>query len=233
MKKVLLVEDELPIARGIKIHLESENINTDHASDGETGYNLAMSGAYDLILLDIVLPKLNGLEVCKRLREGGIFTPIIMLTSKKEEDDRVNGLEVGADDYITKPFSLKELSARIKAVLRRTNIYKDQMGSYVFDCLNVDFNTMEVRKENELLKLSATEFNILKYFCLHEGEVISRDKFLDDVWGYDSYPTTRTVDNYILSLRKKIEDDPSHPKHLITIHTIGYKFVKKQPVCSD
>lgn len=226
MKKILLVEDESPIAKGIKIHLDSEHFLTDIAEDGEIGYNYAMTGSYDLIILDVMLPKINGFDVCHKLREGGIFTPIIMLTSKKEEDDRINGLDMGADDYITKPFSIKELSARINAVLRRTNVYQNHQGSFCYGDIKVDFNTMEVYKKDCRLKLSATEFNILKYFCLHEGEVITRNKFLDDVWGYDSYPTTRTVDNYILSLRKKIEDDPAHPKNLVTIHTKGYKFTK-------
>ena len=149
-----------------------------------------------------------------------------MLTSKKEEMDKVLGLELGADDYVTKPFSIRELSARIKALLRRKSELIKDIEEFSFDDVNIDFKKQEATKNNESLNLNSTEFRILKYFVEHEGEVISRDQFLDDVWGYDSYPTTRTVDNYILSIRKQIETDPSQPQHLLTIYKSGYKFVR-------
>jgi DNA-binding response OmpR family regulator len=225
VKKILLVDDDKSLTMGLKSSLEQENFEVHISSTGNDGYNKGLNEAFDLILLDLILPEKNGVDICRELRMQRVTTPIIMLTSKKDEIDKIIGLEIGADDYVTKPFSIKELIARIKAVLRRSNLIEGDTKMMRIGDVVIDFIKMEAYKKDTQLRLSATEFNILKYFCIHEGEVVSRDKFLDDVWGYDAYPTTRTVDNYILSLRKKIEDDPAHPNHLLTVHKIGYKFV--------
>ena len=226
MKKILIIEDDPALLTGLSESLGNEQYSVAKAEDGEKGYSLASSGDFDLILLDLILPLKNGLEVCRDLRKDRINTPIIMLTSKNEEIDKVLGLELGADDYMTKPFSLKELLARIKALLRRAQPVEPGMEEYSFGNIHMNLKKMEVEKNGVQVKLSATEYKILQYFVEHEGEVISRDKFLDDVWGYDAFPTTRTVDNYVLSIRKKIEDDPSAPVHIVTVHTAGYKFIK-------
>ena len=226
MKQILIIEDDPAILKGLTITLEGENYKVKSQSDGEKGFQFAKTENVDLIILDIMLPGKNGLDICRDLRRDGITTPILMLTSKKEEIDKVLGLEIGADDYVTKPFSIRELLARIKAILRRKSEITNELSEYTFDNIHLDFIKHEAEKHGSKIKLSEMELNILKFFIQHESEVISRDMFLDNVWGYDSFPTTRTVDNYILSLRKKIEDDFSNPKHLLTIHKGGYKFVK-------
>lgn len=226
MKNILIVEDDPALLTGLSESLTNENYSVVKAEDGEKGYQIASENKFDLILLDLILPLKDGYEVCRDLRRDGTNTPIIMLTSKNEEIDKVLGLEMGADDYITKPFSLKELLARIKALLRRSQPALPGIEEYSFGNVKMNLKKMEIEKKGSPLKLSATEYKILKYFIEHEGEVISRDKFLDDVWGYDAFPTTRTVDNYVLSIRKKIEDDPSSPEHIVTVHTAGYKFIK-------
>jgi DNA-binding response OmpR family regulator len=184
-----------------------------------------------------MLPGKGGQDICRNLRSEGIDTPILMLTSKNEEIDKVLGLETGADDYVTKPFSIHELQARIKALLRRASPIKREIDTFSFGNVHLDFIKLEALKNKKPVKLSAKEFEILKFFIKHEGEMVSRDMLLDEegemvsrdmlldeVWGYDIYPTTRTVDNYILSLRKKIENDPANPQHLLTLHRAGYKF---------
>ena len=181
----------------------------------------------DLVILDLRLPDKNGEDVCRELRQAGLQIPILMLSSKKRETDKVVGLELGADDYVTKPFSIPELLARIKALLRRKGEISREIQECAFGKVEVDFKKQEAVKNKKPLKLSAKEFEILKFFVEHEGDVITRDMLLDKIWGYETYPVTRTVDNYILSLRKKIEDNPSEPKHLLTVHTAGYKFVMK------
>jgi two-component system alkaline phosphatase synthesis response regulator PhoP len=226
MKKILIIEDDPALLAGLSESLTSENYIVTKAEDGQKGFELASSADFDIILLDLILPLKDGFEVCRDLRGEGKNTPIIMLTSKNEEIDKVLGLEMGADDYMTKPFSLKELLARIKALLRRAEPAKPDIEEYSFGNITMNLRKMEIEKKGAPLKLSATEYKILKYFIEHEGEVITRDKFLDDVWGYDAFPTTRTVDNYILSLRKKIEDNPAEPEHIVTVHTAGYKFIK-------
>lgn len=205
MKKILLVEDDPAILKGLTVSLEAENYIIKSASDGEKGYQLAKNENVDLIILDIMLPSKNGLDICRDLRKDGINTPILMLTSKKDEIDKVLGLEIGADDYVTKPFSLRELQARIKAILRRKSEMTKSIDDFSFDGINLDFKKMEAVKDGEPIKLSALEFKILKYLIEREGDVVSRDKLLDDVWGYEAFPTTRTVDNYILSIRKKLK----------------------------
>ena len=226
MKRILIVEDDPAILLGLKESLHEEHFEVLTASDGEEGYQKGKKENVDLIILDLMLPTKNGIEICKHLRQCGISIPILMLTSKKEEMDKVLGLEIGADDYVTKPFSIRELMARIKALLRRNTEMKKEIEEYSFDNVTLDFKKQEAYMDNKSIDLSSTEYSLLKYFIQFEGEVVTRHQLLDDVWGYDNFPTTRTVDNFILNIRKKIEDDPSHPKHLLTIHKAGYKFVK-------
>jgi DNA-binding response OmpR family regulator len=226
MKKILIIEDDAAIRTGLKETFIKEGYEVFEADTGTSGYDFALKNYYDLIILDLILPGKDGIEICKDLRGNGIKTPIIMATSRKDEIDKILGLEIGADDYVTKPFSLRELVVRVKAVIRRSTYEPGEIEEVSFGDLKINFKRQEMCKGEISLKLSATEYSILHYFIDHEGEVISRDKFLDEVWGYDSYPTTRTVDNYILSLRKKIEGDPANPKHLLTIYKVGYKFVK-------
>lgn len=226
MKKILIVEDDPAIAKGLVDVLESESFKVTSLSNGEKGFYAAKEENYDLVILDIMLPGKNGMDVCRDLRKEGVTTPIIMLTSKQEEIDKVLGLELGADDYITKPFSIRELIARIKAVLRRGTDIKEDIEEYSFGSVHINFKAMETLKNNKPIELSKLEYSVLKYLCQRENTVVDRTTLLDEVWGYENYPSTRTVDNFILSLRKKIEDDPSNPKHLLTIHGAGYKFVK-------
>ena len=225
MKKILIIEDEPAISKGLVDLLESENYQTTAVFNGEKGYLLAKEGHHDLILLDIMLPGKNGMDICRDLRKDRVNTSIIMLTSKKEEIDKVLGLELGADDYITKPFSNRELLARIKAIMRREPDIKHDIEECSFGNIYINFKGMEATKNKKQIELSNMEFKVLKYLCQRQNTVIDRDTLLDEVWGYESYPSTRTVDNFILSLRKKIEDDPSHPVHLVTIHGAGYKLV--------
>ena len=226
MKTILIIEDDPAIQQGLHEALTEEHFSILSSTDGEKGYQMAKRETVALIILDLMLPNKNGKEICADLRTAGVQTPILMLTSKKQETDKVLGLEIGADDYMTKPFSLRELIARVKALLRRQSEIQSTINETHFGDVHVDFGKQEGAKGKKKLKLSAKEFQLLKYFVEREGKVISRDILLDDVWGYDVTPTTRTVDNYILSLRKKIETVPSKPKHLLTVHTAGYKFVK-------
>ena len=226
MKKILIIEDDATVVQGLEEALKPEHFDVLSARTGGKGFSLAAQENVDLILLDLKLPDKRGEDVCRDLRAGGVGTPIIMLTSKKLEMDKVTGLEIGADDYVTKPFSTRELIARIHALLRRSTTLKKDIEEYAFGAVHMDFKKQETRKDGKHLSLSVREYEIMKYFILHEDEVVTRDDLLDKVWGFENFPTTRTVDNYILSLRKKIEDDPSHPKHLQTVHTAGYRFVK-------
>ncbi len=226
MKKILIVEDDPAILKGLITSLESNGYATLSSSDGEEGFKIGKTMNVDFIILDVMLPNKDGFEICRDLRKNNINTPILMLTSKKEEIDKVLGLETGADDYMTKPFSIRELLARIKAILRRKYELAKEIDEFSFNGISLDFKKMEAVKNGKSVKFSALEFKILKYLIEREGEVISRDKLLDEVWGYDAFPTTRTVDNYILSLRKKIEDYPAEPVHIITMHKSGYKFVR-------
>ena len=226
MTTILVIEDDPSIARGIQLALEGEHFKVLVAPTGEKGNSLARRTSVDLITLDLVLPDRNGEEICRDLRKSGIGTPILMLTSKGEEMDKVMGLEIGADDYMTKPFSTGELVARVKALLRRVKELPKDIAEYTIGDVHLDFRKQEAFKGKTAVKLSVREFEVLKYFARHEGEVVTRDMLLDDVWGYEHFPTTRTVDNYILSLRKKIENDPANPEHIVTVHTAGYKLVR-------
>ena len=226
MKRILVIEDDPAIALSLTDSLRENHYDVLTANNGEKGFLMAKRENIDLIILDLMLPKKNGQEICRDLRAALVHTPIIMLTSKTEETDKIVGLELGADDYVTKPFSIRELHARIKALLRRHGELSKELEEYAFGEMYLDFRKQLATKKMRPVELTVKEFEILKYMIQREGEVITRDMLLDNVWGYESIPTTRTVDNYILSLRKKIEPDPSAPKHLLTIHTMGYRFVK-------
>ena len=226
MKKILIIEDDPATLTGIEETLKEEHFDVSTVMSGQMGYEKAKEGKYDLIILDLMLPEKNGIDICKDLRRDGINTPILMLTGKKEEIDKVIGLEIGADDYVTKPFSIRELVARVKALLRRPQEIRPEVEEYSFDNIYLNFKKQEAKKGNNPVELSVMEFKVMKYFIQREGEVIERNKLLDEVWGYENYPSTRTVDNFILNLRKKIEVDHSNPKHLLTVHGAGYKFVK-------
>ncbi len=226
MKRILIVEDDTAILRGLTDNLKAEHFDVISETDGQKGYETAKNRKCDLIILDVMLPNLSGFDICKQLRKDGLNTPILMLTGKGEETDKVLGLELGADDYVTKPFGIKELIARVRSILRRQSEIRTEIQETSFGDLYVDFRKQEAKRGKKSIDMSAKEFQLLKYFVEREGEVISRSQLLDDVWGYDATPTTRTVDNYVLALRKKIEINPSKPKHLITVHTAGYKFVK-------
>ena len=225
-KKILIIEDEEDLVKGLKLNLADEEYEVDWASDGLEGLRKALQETPDLIILDIMLPEKNGLEVCRELRQKNIGIPIIMLTAKGEEIDKVVGLEIGADDYITKPFSVRELLARLKAHLRRTDReVKTLPRMYSFGDVEIDFSHFKAQRKGKELDLTSTEIDILKYLIAHRGEVVTRDDLLDKIWGYDSYPTTRTIDNHILKLRKKIEDDPAHPQYILSVYGGGYRFV--------
>jgi DNA-binding response OmpR family regulator len=196
------------------------------ARDGKEGLQKATTEKVDIILLDVMLPLMSGIDVCRNLRTRGIDTPILMLTARSQEIDKVVGLEVGADDYVTKPFSIKELLARIRAHLRRAAKQVVELESYTFGDVELDFKKFTARKGGQGLELSAREFEILRYLIRHRGEIVTRDQLLDEVWGYDSNPVTRTVDNHIARLRQKVEQDPSSPQHIMTVHRLGYRFVE-------
>jgi DNA-binding response OmpR family regulator len=225
MARILIVEDEVQMRLGLKDNLEFEGYEVDMAEDGEQCLLQVETSDYDLILLDVMLPKLSGFDVCKQLRTRGFNNPIIMLTAKGEEIDKVLGLELGADDYITKPFSLRELLARIKAVLRRGDSIKNTSVNITMGKVEVNFAKFEVFEGSKAITLSHREFEVLKFLWKHENQVVSREDLMNEVWGLGDMTTTRTVDNFILKLRQTIEEDPSHPKHIITVHGIGYKYV--------
>jgi two-component system alkaline phosphatase synthesis response regulator PhoP len=225
-KRVLIIEDEPGILLSLKDEFESEGYAAFTAEDGEKGYKLVKQVRPDLVILDIMLPILDGYEVCKKLRMEGDTTPIIMLTVKDKEIDRVLGLELGADDYVTKPFSLRELMARSKAVLRRTEERTKDLTKYRFGQIELDFKKYEAKKKGKKLELTPLEFQMLKVFIQKKDEVVTRDDFLDKVWGEDNVSVSfRTIDSHIANIRKKIEDNPSNPKHILSIRGVGYKFV--------
>ncbi len=227
MKKIFIIEDDEALLQTLCTALELENFEVMSAEDGQVGFEKACEKGADLILLDWVLPSMTGLEICQNLRRKGIATPIIILSGqKKDEIDRVLGLECGADDYLLKPFGTKELIARVKAVLRRTRPDEVELTEYVFGDIRIDFKKQTTHKGKKEIHLTAKEYSLLKLLISHEGDVVSRDTILNTVWGYDKFPTTRTVDTFIHNLRKKIEINPSDPLHLITVPWSGYKFQK-------
>jgi len=223
--KILIVEDEPDMVLGLKDNFEFEGYEVTTAADGQTGLEKARSQQPDLVILDIMLPRLSGLEVCKTLRGEGFETPIIMLTARGQEIDKVVGLELGADDYVTKPFSIRELLARVRAILRRTDGTRKRLSNYAFGDVELDFEIYRAKRGGEPLELSPREFELLRYLIERKGETVSRDKLLEDVWGYESYPSTRTVDTHIAKLRAKIGDSGTDPRFILTIHGVGYKFV--------
>jgi len=225
MARILIVEDEAQMRQGLKDNLEFEGYEVDMAEDGEQCLIQVEKNQYNLILLDVMLPKLSGFDVCKQLRSKGFDRPIIMLTAKGEEIDKVLGLELGADDYITKPFSLRELLARVKAVLRREDRGKNTGVNVTIGKIEVNFSKFEAFEGSQSIALSHREFEVLKFLWEHENQIVSREDLMNEVWGVGEMTTTRTVDNFILKLRQTIEDNPSHPKHIITVHGIGYKYL--------
>jgi DNA-binding response OmpR family regulator len=224
MNKILIVEDNVDMATGLELNLKKEGFKVQKATTGEEALKLAFTDSPDLIILDIMLPGVSGLDVCRELRQKSISIPIIMLTAKGEETDRVVGLELGADDYVTKPFGVRELLARIHVCLRRQPA-QSQMPRYRFGNVEIDFEKYQVAVRRKSVAFTQKEFELLKFMIHNRDVVLSRDRLLDEVWGYDSYPTTRTVDTHILNLRKKIEEDPANPAYILSVYGGGYKFV--------
>jgi len=225
MSRVLVVEDDAAILRGLKDNLDAESYEVLTAMDGQSAYRMIVEEKPDLVILDLMLPKLGGYEVCRKVRAEGVNTPIIMLTARGDEADRVLGLDLGADDYVTKPFSVRELLARVRALLRRAYPPNDLPDELRFYDVVVDFKRYAASKGDRKLELTPKEFGVLRYLAARSAEVVRRDELLDEVWGYDTDVTTRTVDNHVASLRAKIEDQASEPRFLITVHGVGYKFV--------
>jgi DNA-binding response OmpR family regulator len=224
-QKILIVEDEPDMVLGLRDNFEFEGYVVVTASDGAAGLEKARSEKPDLLILDIMMPKLSGLEVCKTLRGEGFEKPIIMLTARGQEIDKVVGLELGADDYVTKPFSIRELLARVRAILRRSDGSKRRLARYRFSDVELDFEVYRATKGGTALEMSPREFELLRYLIERKGDTVSRDQLLEDVWGYESYPSTRTVDTHIAKLRAKIGDSGSEPRYILTMHGSGYKFV--------
>lgn len=225
MTRMLIVEDDPAMSVALRDGFEYEGYAVTVAKDGAAGLSLATDKALDIVILDVMLPKMSGLDVCKQLRNEGHDIPIILLTARGQEIDKVLGLKLGADDYVTKPFSFMELAARVEAVLRRATRRVEKIEIYEIGDLTLDFKKCEAAKGDLTLDLSPREFKLMKYFIEHRGEVVTRDQLLDAVWGYDSFPLTRTVDTHIAKLRQKIEDDASNPRYILTVHRAGYKFV--------
>jgi DNA-binding response OmpR family regulator len=225
MEKILIIEDEKDIVDGLRFNLEARGYTVLAAYDGKEGVRLTLEEQPNLVILDLLLPKLNGYEVCKRLKEEQPLLPIIMLTAKNQEAEIVHGLELGADDYITKPFGLLELLARVKAILRRSKNENHLHDTLVVGSLSIDFAKHHAKKKGRNIDLTPREYEILKYFVERRGEIVTREDLLNHVWGYTSYPNTRTVDTHMAKLRQKIEENPEKPQILITIHTMGYKLL--------
>ncbi len=223
--RILIVEDEPNMVAGLRDNFEYEGYEVLTAPDGVVGLERALAEDPDLILLDVMMPRMSGLDVCKQLKAKRPSLPIIMLTARGQEVDKVVGLELGADDYVTKPFSVRELLARVKAVLRRARVLPKQYERYMFSDVEVDLRACRVMRGGAHIDFSAKEFELLKYFIAHPGENLSRERLLEDVWGYDRFPTTRTVDAHIVHLRQKLEPNPEQPQFFLTVHGIGYKFV--------
>jgi two-component system, OmpR family, alkaline phosphatase synthesis response regulator PhoP len=225
MNRILLVEDELAMAEGICDALEHHGYRVTHAKDAEEGERVLDDDQFDLIVLDVMLPGKDGFEMCRSIRAKGVNVPVIMLTARSEEVDKVVGLELGADDYVTKPFSMRELIARIKVHLRRSPENNRNSGTFTFGDITVDFQSHKVTRNGEQISLTSTEFALLAFLIKERQNVLSRDKILNKVWGYTVYPDSRIVDTHILNLRKKLERDPHNPEFIKTQHGVGYKFI--------
>jgi two-component system alkaline phosphatase synthesis response regulator PhoP len=224
VKRILLVEDEPGLVLTLTDRLTREGYAVESASDGETGLERASREPFDLLLLDLMLPRMSGFDVCRELRHRDIGTPVIMLTARGAVVDKVVGLKLGADDYVTKPFEMAELLARVEAHLRRTPAAPHPSEGHAFGDVRVDFRKAEATKDGAALELSAREFQLLRYFVEHRGATLTREELLNEVWGYNSMPSTRTVDVHVAWLRQKIEPNPRHPQFILTIHGMGYKF---------
>jgi DNA-binding response OmpR family regulator len=223
--KILVVEDEPAMVAGLRDNFEFEGYEVITASDGAEGLRRALDESPDLVILDVMMPRMSGLEVCKQIRAKRASIPIIMLTARGQEVDKVVGLELGADDYVTKPFSIRELLARVKSVLRRTSVLPKDQDQHSFSDVEVDLRRCRVLRSGKVLDVSSKEFELLKYFICHAGETLSRDRLLEEVWGYETSPTTRTVDTHLVHLRQKLEPDPEQPQYFLTVHGTGYRFV--------
>jgi two-component system alkaline phosphatase synthesis response regulator PhoP len=224
VKRLLLIEDEPGLVLTLRDRLTREGYAIETTSDGESGLERAAREPFDLVLLDVMLPRVNGFDVLRELRKRGADVPVIMLTAKGQVVDKVVGLKLGADDYVTKPFEMVELLARIEAKLRRTPVVAHPSEGYQFDDVRIDFRRAEVTRSGAELELSAREFQLLKYFIEHRGATLTREELLNEVWGYNSMPSTRTVDVHVAWLRQKIEPNPRHPQYILTVHGMGYKF---------
>ncbi len=224
-RRVLIVEDEPGLVMTLTDRLKAEGYVVGAATDGPSGLERATREPWDVILLDIMLPGASGFDVCRDLRQRGVTTPVIMLTARSQVVDKVLGLKLGADDYLTKPFDMLELTARIEVQLRRAQRFAAGGTQYAFGNITVDFRKTEVRRDGELLDLSAREFLLLKYFIEHREATLTRDELLNEVWGYHSMPSTRTVDVHVAWLRQKIEPSARQPQYILTVHGMGYKFV--------
>jgi DNA-binding response OmpR family regulator len=224
MTSVLVVEDDTAILRGLADNLRYEGYEVFTAQDGEAGLRLHEAHKPDMLILDLMMPRLGGLELCRRLRAKGVQTPILMLTARSEEADRVTGLDVGADDYVTKPFSVRELMARVRALLRRTQVQAALPDELSFGEVVVDFRRYEALRKGKAVEMTRKEFAILRLLAGRAGQVVTRDELLNEVWGYEAYPISRTVDNHVAGLRAKLETDPARPLFIRTVHGVGYKF---------
>ena len=231
MNRILIIDDDEELCDLVSEYLTVEGFSVEAVHDGEEGLRTALKEKHDLVILDVMLPRKNGFDVCRDLRQRGIDSPIIMLTARGQVFDRVVGLKLGADDYVTKPFEMIELLARIEALLRRaptataaTTRPAQLPETYQFGDARIDFRRAEVEREGQLIELSALEFKLLRYLIEHRGDALSRDELLNEVWGYDAMPSTRTVDVHIAWLRQKLEPNPRHPQFILTVHGLGYKF---------
>ena len=224
MKRLLLVEDEPGLVLTLTDRLAREGYAVESSVDGESGLERAATGAFDLVILDVMLPRLNGLDVLRDLRRRGSDTPVIVLTARGQVVDKVVGLKLGADDYVTKPFEMMELLARIEAKLRRAPLPHQPLDGYQFGGIQVDFRKAEVTRDGIEVDLSAREFQLLRYFIAHRGATLTREELLNEVWGYNAMPSTRTVDVHVAWLRQKVEPVPRHPQFILTVHGMGYKF---------
>jgi DNA-binding response OmpR family regulator len=223
--RILIIEDDPAILRGLADNLRFEGYEVCTATDGETGYAAYTKQQPNLIVLDLMLPRMSGLELCRKLRAEGVQIPILMLTAKGEESDRVIGLDLGADDYVTKPFSLRELLARVRALLRRANLEAQLPDELRFGNVEIDFLRYEARCNGKPLEMTRKEYAVLRLLASRAGRAVTRDELLNEVWGYEAYPVSRTVDNHVAGLRAKLERDPANPQFIKTVHGVGYKFV--------
>ena len=225
MERILIIEDEKKLLRSLEDFFQIQGYDVIAASTGGEGLKKALEGAPDLVILDIMLPDISGLDVCRRIKEEMPSLRVLMLSAKGEEVDKIVGLEVGADDYLSKPFGVRELLARVRALLRRGELKPEEIARYSIGSAKVDLKSYQVIRKGKKIKLTSLETKILGYLIAHRDRVVTRDQLLDEIWGFDVYPTTRTVDNLVLKLRKKIEADPSKPRYILTVYGAGYKLV--------